>query len=280
MYIIPTNGAPVSIMMPCDCDNNCYFCNIKKEYQDDGKYGQSDITKMMHALDTINKITPNCNFILTGGEPLAEMGTLERFLLKIDFMNLQGANHKVFIYTTLPILKEQVYILNKWKKLITQIIVSRQVKNYINETNDILLSYLQIPYMIDCLLCSPKEAEYAYEIKERFLGRPVRYRESYIDVTYDNLYNMESNVILHKLCKSLRIPFDECVFDYHSHYWKCLLDDTGITFTRSMRNSKIIYPYDLSKIEINNIIITPCGDILDDWEGQPLDLVQYKDSLK
>ena len=267
MYIIPKNGAALKIYAPCDCNNNCFFCNNKSLYE--GIFW-SDTNKTIKSMEQINRLTPNCDFIITGGEPLATMNWLERVLMKVELMNFAGAHHKVFIETTLPIQKKDIYTLNRWKDIITRIDVARHIKDYVVESNDILFSYLQIPVRIICLLPNKEQAEYVYEIRDRFKDyqciKEIQFRDNFGNVEFDNLYNMMGNKVLGTVLSVFNKKIDECEFNYTSFSWTCKIDEK-IQFYRQMYKPNF-------ENQINEVYIMPSGSI----EG--IDLAQYKDSLK
>ena len=286
MYSTKKDGAPVTIYVPVDCKNKCVFCSEKQLYEDQSDF---NINKIIKSMEKMNTLTQNCDFIISGGEPLNNIiGTLERILMKIDLMNLQGARHKVYINTTLPIRqKGDIYILNKWRKVITCINVSRQVNPYMIESNDILLSYLRVPVRVVCVLYKLEDAMYAYELRDRFENYTIQFRDNFENVEFLNLYNMQSNEIFIQLLKTFNVSMNENEFKYNSFSWTYPLNEK-IEFYRTMRHTKIEWinivdssgkPFS-NVTEINNIIITPQGDILDDWEGGLLDLAQYKERNK
>ena len=178
---------------------------------------------------------------------------------------------------------------NKWKKVITGLNISRHVKDYIQETNDILLSYLKIPVRINCVLYTLDDAKYAYEIVKRFKGYPIQFRDNYVGVEYDNLYNMESNKILKQLLSTFNKNINNVTFHYSSFRWDCEIEP-NIKFHRTMCYSKITYDKIVDEngnqlqdaTEINDVIINPRGEILDDWNehGKILDLVEYKKGIE
>ena len=267
MYIVSPQGAAVKIYSPHDCINNCFFCKDKSVYVNTDDF---DLNKVIKSMEKINKLTPKCDFIITGGEPMMSMAGLERILMSIDFMNLRGANHKVFIETTLPVKKQDIYTLNRWKNVITRIDVARHVKDYVVESNDILFSYLRIPVRIVCVLPSIEEAQYAYEIIDRFKDyqciKEIQFRDNFTDVTFDNLYNMMGNKVLKTLTSLFSKKVNDCEFEYTSCSWTCKIDKT-IQFYRQMANPNF-------ESALNEINIKPDGSI------DEIDLAQYKESLK
>ena len=105
MYIVPKNGATVTIFAPYDCGNNCPFCVNKKEYKENPNF---NLVEVVNSIIRMDWITPNCDYVITGGEPLADLYKFERIVLTIRALNLNGSNHKLFINTTLPIKREDI----------------------------------------------------------------------------------------------------------------------------------------------------------------------------
>ena len=94
MYIVPKNGATVTIFAPYDCGNNCPFCVNKKEYKENPNFNLEEVKNSIKKMD---RITPNCDYVITGGEPLADLDKFEKIVLTIKELNLNGSNHKLFL---------------------------------------------------------------------------------------------------------------------------------------------------------------------------------------
>jgi organic radical activating enzyme len=281
MYKVPKNGATVTIFAPYDCGNNCPFCVNKKEYKENPNF---DLEEVINSITIMNKITPNCDFVITGGEPLADLDKFERIVLTIKGLNLFGSNHKLFINTTLPIKREDIDRINKFKDTITCINISRHINKYVKECDDELIKLLEVPVRINCVLYTEKEALYADKLINRFKDfknvTGIQFRDNYIGVGYDNLYNCYENKRLDNLLKGLRVDVNDCKFHFTSFRWDCEISKKPlIKFHRTMCYSKIPSG-DL--IEINDVIINPRGDILDDWNeyGELLNLVEYMKGVK
>lgn len=281
MYKVPKNGATVTIYAPYDCGNNCPFCVNKKEYKDNPTF---DIKAVKEAMYRMDMITPKCDFVITGGEPLADLDKFEELVMSVATMNLGGSRHKLFVNTTLPVTKKDIYRLNKLKHIISGFNISRHINNYINESDDILIGLLQIPVRINCVLYTDEESLYANEIITRFEHYKnitgFQFRDDYRDVDYDNLYNCNWNRKLNNLLKGLGKTIDNCEFNFSSFRWDCIIQNKPlIKFHRTMCYSKIEYD---DYTEINDIIINPRGEILDDWNqyGARLDIKEYKKGLK
>lgn len=289
MYKFSKKSATVIIHLSYDCGNKCPFCDIKKEDMDASRLNFIKIKESMNKMDKIN---PKCDFVISGGEPLANLDGLEEILYTIRSFNLMGSRHKVYIDTTLPLTKQGILRLNKLSHIITCLNISRHINEYMYETNDILISLLQIPVRINCVLYTDEEALYAREIINRFrkiknvIG--IQFRDDYRDVGYDNLYNCNWNKKLNNLLEGLDKNINDCEFNFDSFKWDCTITYGPIvTFHRTMRQTKIVYANIVDEngksiedlVEVNSIIISPEGEVLDDWNGKPLDLEKYKKEI-
>lgn len=76
-YKTRSGGATVTIFVPYDCRNHCPFCINKKEYADCTGFSVEAILRSIAVMDAI---TPECDFVFTGGEPFAQLGDLQRML--------------------------------------------------------------------------------------------------------------------------------------------------------------------------------------------------------
>ena len=86
-YKTREGGATVTVFVPYDCQNNCPFCINKQEYADCTGFSLEKILQSIHTLDAI---TPRCDFVFTGGEPLADLKALQQML---DAIPGAGAYH-------------------------------------------------------------------------------------------------------------------------------------------------------------------------------------------
>ncbi len=66
-YKTREGGATVTVFVPYDCQNNCPFCINKKEYADCSGFS---LEKILASIQVMDGITPRCDFVFTGGEPL------------------------------------------------------------------------------------------------------------------------------------------------------------------------------------------------------------------
>ena len=123
-YKTREGGATVTIFVPYDCGNHCPFCINKGEYADLTGFSREKICESIRRMDAI---TPYCDFVFTGGEPFANLESLQVMLDTIP------TTHKVYINTTLPVSEHQseddiVAFTEKNRNKITCINVSRHMQ--------------------------------------------------------------------------------------------------------------------------------------------------------
>ena len=93
-YKTREGGATVTVFVPYDCQNNCPFCINKKEYADCSGFS---LEKILASIQVMDGITPRCDFVFTGGEPLADLNALQQMLDAIP------ATHKIYILSLIHI---------------------------------------------------------------------------------------------------------------------------------------------------------------------------------
>ena len=69
-YKTREGGATVTVFVPYDCRNNCPFCINKQEYADMSGFSEE---KILRSIETMDAITPRCDFVFTGGAPHAAL---------------------------------------------------------------------------------------------------------------------------------------------------------------------------------------------------------------
>ena len=272
-------GATVTIFVPYDCNNCCPFCINKGEYADTTGFS---LEAICDSIEQMHTITPDCDFVFTGGEPLADLHALDIMLDHIPF------SHKVYINTTLPVSKLQTEkdvldFVDRNRCKITCINVSRHLQHYVVESNDQLLARLPVPFRINCVLYKNYPTEYLPAYLDRFSAIPgasVQFRFDYTATTPENLYRAEDDPILHDLGQIARFTYlDGCRmrcgyhFDYHG---------MELTYHKTLPYSTIVEEDRLhgEKWEIlYDILIKQNGAIHSDWTGVPLDLDAYRKAI-
>lgn len=274
-YKTRTGGATVTVFAPYDCGNHCPFCINKGEYSDTTGFSKD---KIIPSIKLMDEITPNCDFVFTGGEPFANREALQEMLDQIP------PTHRVFINTTLPTFEGQseqdlIDFTEKNKDKITCINVSRHLVKYVEEGSDDLLSRLAVRTRVNCVLYKDYPAERLPEYLERWIpyNIPVQFRFEYNATTPENLYDREGDPILADLNKIADYKgLDGCRMRCGFHY-----DYKGLTLTyhKTLPYSTIVEKdkedgktYDI----LYDIIIKQNGEIRSDWDESVLDVDAYR----
>ena len=276
-YKTREGGATVTVFVPYDCGNNCPFCINKKEYADCSGFS---LEKIIESIRTMDAITPRCDFVFTGGEPLADLESLQKMLDVIP------ATHKIYINTTFPVQKrysaqEMLAFTEKNRDKITCMNISRHLVKYVEESPDEVLGQIACPTRINCVLYKNYPANKLVDYVERFLpyGIPIQFRYDYTETTPENLYEEDSDKILQDLKRLFTYKgLDGCRmrngfhFEYkglHLTYHKTLpystiveTDSNGVTY-------EILY----------DILIKQTGEIHSDWTGVVMDLDRYRNAV-
>ena len=198
-YKTRSGGATVTIFVPYDCRNHCPFCINKKEYADCTGFSVEAILRSIAVMDAI---TPECDFVFTGGEPFAQLGDLQRMLDAIP------GTHKVYINTTFPVqpgcsAEEMIDFTRHNADKITCINVSRHLQRYVEESPDEVVAAIATPKRINCVLYKNYPADKLTEYAERWRKHniPIQFRYDYTETTPENLYEEEHDKILQDLKK-------------------------------------------------------------------------------
>lgn len=269
-YITRFGGATVTVFVPYDCTNHCPFCINKAEYKDQSKF---DLNKVIESIKLMSVMTPNCDFVFTGGEPLEDLNGLDRMLRAV---HQKDTHHKVFINTTLPtnnyLPVTLARILNSWyhEGLITGINVSRHLNKYVQECNDDIFSMLDFEPRINCVLYTLNTQQKDIKQKlinfvERFkdITGYIQFRKDYVVTTLKNLYDEEKDDILNLLKDTFKYV---CSFGRYRMRCGYEFDYNGykITYHKTLPYSKIIIDED--KAVLYDIIIKQDGAIKEDWD--------------
>lgn len=287
-YIVPNPlGATVTVFAPYDCKNNCPFCVNKKEYKDNPSFNMEKVTLAMKELHCI---TPKCDFVITGGEPFADLDKLGLLLDAIKELNDSGFfTHKVFINTTLPVQIGLMAFLRKYSDVITCLNVSRHVRPFVGDSTGIFESKILddiIPVRINTVLTSAEDVllykEKVYDKLKQYKSiKGFQIREDYTKVNAANLYSISDLMRIFAETYNLKIKdIDDFIYDQYDQNntfrWNYCITDK-LSWHKTLPCSKITeFPSD--DVQINDIVVTPQGKIMDDWNeyGTELDLGLYQ----
>lgn len=277
-YKTRTGGATVTVFAPYDCGNHCPFCINKGEYADTSWFDQSKIEESIRLMDSI---TPECDFVFTGGEPLADRENLQKMI------DLIPPTHRLFINTTLPVFDGQskedlIEFTEHNKDKLTCINISRHMQHYVTETPDAYLAELKCPVRVNCVLYKDYPAERLPEYLDRWVeyGIPVQFRFDYTATTPENLYDREHDPILADLNKIADYTgLDGCRMRCGFHF-----DYKGLelTYHKTLPYSTIVEtdPKDGKTYDIlYDIVVKQNGEIRSDWDDTKLDIKAYRNVI-
>lgn len=273
-YKTRAGGCTVTVFVPYDCNNNCPFCVNKGEYADMTGFSLQRICESIKIMDSI---TPECDFVFTGGEPFADLNSLQVMLDSLS------PTHRIYINSTLPVSENQpeediLAFAEKNKDKISCINVSRHMQHYVVESNDELLAKLPVPFRINCVLYKDYPKEELIPFIERFKripGSNIQFRFDYTATTPENLYDRENDRIVRDLSEIARYTgLDGCRMRCGFHY------DYGgmeIVYHKTLPYSTIVEkdPEDGIVYDIlYDILIKQTGEIHADWSDAVLDDVR------
>ena len=273
-YKTREGGATVTVFVPYDCQNHCPFCINKKEYADCTGFS---LEKILASIRVMDGITPRCDFVFTGGEPLADLNALQQMLDTIP------ATHKIYINTTFPVqphcpAEEMLAFTQRNKDKITCMNISRHLVKYVEESPDEVIARIACPTRINCVLYKNYPAAKLTDYVERFLpyGIPIQFRYDYTETTPENLYEEDNDPILQDLRKTFTyMGLDGCRMRNGFHF---VYKGLHMTYHKTLPYSTITetdengVTYDI----LYDILIKQNGEIHSDWTGVKMDVDAYR----
>ena len=272
-YKTREGGATVTVFVPYDCQNNCPFCVNKEEYENMEGFSLEKICESIRVMDGI---TPECDFVFTGGEPFSNLESLQILLDQVP------ATHKVYINTTFPVFAdrtgdEMIEFVERNKDKITCINISRHLVPYVEESPDELIARIPTNIRVNCVLYKdyPRDELVQYMRRFKKYRIPIQFRFDYTDTTPENLYDEEHDMILRDLKEFCRYTgLDGCRMrcGYHFDF-----EGLELTYHKTLPYSTIVendgdQTYDI----LYDILIKQNGDIHGDWDGKILDVEKYR----
>lgn len=283
------NGPTITVFAPYDCKNNCPFCVTKKDYAEHSAYCNHSVSTVMSQMCIYGNVHTNCDFVITGGEPFADLNKLDMMIKTIRYLNANGHNHKLFINTTLPASTGEekiIKFIDKNTDIITGINVSRHARKYVQECDDAIFEKINVPVRINTVLYTAEEANEAYKVVERYSNYDCidrfQMREDYNDVTFDSLYEIENNEVFANIVNAfnptdnLQQFFVDNAVTVDNFRWNCRITDM-IDYHKTLPFSTV---YLGGKFQINDILITPSGKVMDDWNeyGKQMKIDDWKNA--
>lgn len=256
----------VTVHVPVDCTNNCKFCTSKKLYKDGVNF-----TKVKDQLKLVRNSTIK-EVVFTGGEPTENMMVLRDLIDIVD-------NKDVYINTSLPEKNAHEFIeyIND-KGCVKGVNISRHCasleedgKILNNIAHDIYLKFIKKPVKINVVLNESNiDVEKVIAILDRWysvdtgknkitVSFRADYRKMDIQSLFDTTGSIDTNLIdffnigeyldrtYCSVCHTMKFQYANIKFSYHR----------GLEFT-----SKKIG----NTLEVNDIIISPQGEMYYDWD--------------
>ena len=281
-YKTREGGCTCTVFVPYDCNNHCPFCINKKEYTDTSSFS---LEKIIESIKVINSITPRCDFVFTGGEPLANLKSLQKMLDTVP------ATHNIYINTTFPVQPnisgdDVISFVEHNKSKISCINISRHMHPYVEESPDELIARIPTRKRINCVLYKNYNGDdKLYDFAKRW-GKyqiPIQFRYDYTETTPDNLYEIDNDPILQDLMKHFTyIGLDGCRMRNGFHF-KYYIKELGLwermTYHKTLPYSTIVEKDEKDGITYDilyDILIKQNGDFHSDWTNVPLDIEKYK----
>jgi organic radical activating enzyme len=251
-FLVGRKNLACTIFVPFDCDNNCPFCTSKKMYKNIDLNPEA----IMDKIKLINGNYDITEFVLTGGEPFADLETTKKLVGLME--------KKCFINTTFPLvenIEEVIDFINNEPK-IHGINISRHIGHEFSGVANIdLIGKIKKPIRINTVINKNFNfSDFANFVKKWGSDtRMINLRADYtkLDTTSlkardevetwlaENYLYMGSGGCL--VCHSSTFEADNCMISYHR----------GLMYS-SVKMGERTY--------INDAIITPDGKIYKDWD--------------
>lgn len=280
-YKTREGGCTCTVFVPYDCNNHCPFCVNKKEYADTSKFS---LEKIIEHIKVINDFTPNCDFVFTGGEPFANLNSLQKMIDALP------NTHKIYINTTFPIQpnitgEEMISFVKSNIKKISCINISRHIDPYVEESPDELVASIPTKTRINCVLFQNyNRIDRLCAFAQRW-GKfhiPIQFRYDYTATTPENLYEVDHDPIFQDLIKHFTYFALEGCRMRNGYHFKYQLPDGSfehMTYHKTLPYSTIVekdkddgITYDI----LYDILIKQNGDFHSDWTDVLLDIDKYK----
>ena len=263
-YIKGRSNLSCTIFVPWDCNNHCKFCTSKQMY----KQRTCDIDAILAQIKKINENPLIQEYVLTGGEPLADLEKCQRL---IDAME-----KPVYINTTFPTftdhpgevpmskIKPMIEFINNNEK-IGGLNVSRHMHQQFYEDVlpiDMFAQLIKKHIKLNVVLSQTFDINEFKTFVEPYRGLEnvsICIRADYRQINKNKLKNRDD--VFEKLINEYEYEMSGgCMVCNDDRFWD---DKMLISYHRGMEHSKVIYG---NKIFVNDILITIDGQIYDDWD--------------
>lgn len=261
-YKVGRNNLSATIFVPYDCSNNCPFCTSKKDYLNTENFNLNKIIKAIHIINSNSNIK---EFVITGGEPFAD---IEKLLIILD-----NCNKPVYINTTLPknTLTKAIEIINSCDK-IKGINISRHIGfdfNCVASVSDLdkIKKSIRINTVINSNFTTKDFINFVSLYGKK--KRDINLRADYRKITLENLKARDN--IQEFLAENYDFDSIESCFVCNTEYYS-YENQFFISYHRGLEHSAIQFG---NTVYINDVIIKQDGKIYKDWN-----CIEDKDFIK
>ena len=247
-FIKGRDNLACTIFVPVICGNNCSFCNTKKDY-DGFIYDDKYLTKILNHINNLNKTQFVSEFVITGGEPFADLDILEKIV--------NACEKPVFINTSLPKTQKAYNIIkfiNENKK-----VRGVNISRHIGLTHSVpvygteIIDMIEKPVRINCLVTEKNfQMHKINELLENYIdnnpNRLLNLRADYRTINDSNLKSRD--YIFNQLLDEYEyVGSNGCLACYTSYFNTPNGDQ--ICYHRGIENSAVVTK---DKIYVNAII--------------------------
>lgn len=252
-FIKSRSNLSCTIFVPWDCNNHCRFCTSKHMY----KERTCDMDAILAQIKKINKNPLITEFVLTGGEPLAD---IEKCQILLDAME-----KPCFVNTTFPLegdVQKRIDFVNNSK--IAGVNISRHMHQKFYEPILPMEDFKKITKFIKLNVVLSETFD--VDVFDAFI-QPLKgmknldicIRADYRNITKDNLKNRDD--VFEKLIMKYEYTVSGgCMVCNDDRFYN---DDFEISYHRGMEHSLVKYG---NRRYVNDILITIDGMIYDDWD--------------
>lgn len=263
-FIKGRDNLACTIFVPVICGNNCSFCNTKKDY-DGFIYDEKYLTKILNHINNLNKTYFVSEFVITGGEPFADLEILEKIV--------NACEKPVFINTSLPKTQKAYNIIkfiNENKK-----VHGVNISRHIGLTHSVpvygteIIDMIEKPVRINCLVTEKNfQMHKINELLENYIdnnpNRLLNLRADYRTINDSNLKSRD--YIFNQLLDEYEyMGSNGCLACYTSFF--NTKNGDKICYHRGIENSAVVTK---DKIYVNDIIVDMYGNLYYDW-NKPLE---------
>lgn len=251
----------LTIMTPCDCDNNCKFCTSKQEYslrKPNKDEVINTVSKFWTAFPSVKEV------VITGGEPMQDLDFISRMIEEAPLFT------RFFINTTfINNNREQFIELVNDNSSIAGVNISRHTSSYEKDcafmqdiAEDEQIRKFKKPVRINCVIGN--KTDIINRVIERwkdFENVEISFRADFTKTSKEELHNPYSEVNVYLASKFKYAGNTRCnVCDTTSFTTK---DGFIVKYHKGLKTTAIRSG---GTIEVNDFVLRQDGKIYIDWK--------------